>query len=333
MSKNGAKALRRDLAESFCEAEKNGQCLVARSESEAHRLRAAARRGLLVSPASRVYARPEQWDELGAAEKSLHVIRALSSLHPDWTFCHVSAALVHGLSVSNRLLGSAHVAARKDRSRAGRGVTRHAIRNDDLELVGGVRVTSLARTVLDCAREAGFRDALALVDSALRVSGLSKEELARRVRQVGRHVRGCERVCAIVELGDARAESGGESIARAVMYELGFMQPDLQVRVADEVDGGEPYRVDFAWELPGGGVVYGELDGREKYRNPSMTGGRDVVDVLADERLRESRMGVAGAKVMRFSFGDVVDKKRFAHLLRTYGIPEGYPVPDVVRKG
>lgn len=331
MFKNGAMTLRRDLAERFCEAEKSGRCLVARSESEAHRLRAAVRRGLLVSPASQVYARPERWDDLGAAEKSLYVIRALSALHPDWTFCHVSAALVYGLSVSNRLLGSAHVAARRGCAHARPGVVRHAISNDGFELVSGIRVTSLARTVLDCAREAGFRDALALVDSALRVSGLSKEELARRVRQVGRHVRGCERVCDIIALGDARAESGGESIARAVMYELGFMQPDLQVRVADEVDGGEPYRVDFAWELPGGTVVYGELDGREKYRNPNMTGGRDVVDVLADERLRESRVGVGGARVMRFSFGDVVNEKRFAHLLRTYGIPEGYPVPAVVQ--
>ena len=56
-----------------------------------------------------------------------------------------------------------------------------------------------------------------------------------------------------------------------------------------------------------------------------MTSGRSVVDVMADERLRESRMSISGAKVMRFSFADVRNQLFFVHLLETFGVPRTMP--------
>ena len=89
----------------------------------------------------------------------------------------------------------------------------------------------------------------------------------------------------------------------------------------DPLERRRRYRADFLWTLPDGSQVIGEFDGREKYVNPEMTGGRDVVDVLADERLRESRISACGAPIMRFSYRDVCDRRFFDRLLRTFRIP------------
>ena len=79
--------------------------------------------------------------------------------------------------------------------------------------------------------------------------------------------------------------------------------------------------------------MLGELDGREKYENQAMTKGRDAVQVLADERLRESRVSASGAKIMRFSFAEAVKPARMKHLLKAFGVPLGYPIPKVALAG
>ena len=64
----------------------------------------------------------------------------------------------------------------------------------------------------------------------------------------------------------------------------------------------------------------GELDGRQKYVDPTMTRGRATVDLLADERLRESRL-TRVARVVRFSFADVCNADYFERLLDSFRIP------------
>ena len=103
--------------------------------------------------------------------------------------------------------------------------------------------------------------------------------------------------------------------------------PELQAKVADPLEAGRHWRVDYLWKLPDGRRVAGELDGREKYVSPEMTGGRAALDVLADERLRESRISASGIQVMRFSWRDLADARRFASIMDAYGIPRA-PMPD-----
>ncbi|MBR1828943.1 MAG: hypothetical protein IJ781_05465, partial [Atopobiaceae bacterium] len=125
-----------------------------------------------------------------------------------------------------------------------------------------------------------------------------------------------------VRYADPLAANGGESVARAVMIEQGFMIPELQAEVTDPLDPSQTYYVDYRWQLEGGDVI-GELDGRDKYVLPEMMGGRDTLGVVIDERHRESRLTVPGTKVLRFSFRDVMDVERFVSLLELYGIPRG----------
>lgn len=321
--------IRSDLRERLCEAHQNRTCLVAQSASEAHRLRSACRRKDVLCPAPQVYALPELWDELKPPQQERYRLRALAQLHPDWVFTSYSAAVMHGLEVSYRLLGDVHVMTSLEaHSRSSHAIRRHIMKTGPTVRIDDVPVTSLVRTSFDCIRSCHFPEGLAIADSTLRLSGMAKEELIEAFKQTrGRHV-GRWRALDTVAWADPRAENGGESVARAVMIREGFLLPDLQFEIPDVFDGRQGYRVDFYWRLASGNVV-GELDGKEKYRDPQMTGGRDMVEVLSDERLRESRLTGADVKVMRFSYADVVKSDRFCRLMTAFGIPSGYAVPDV----
>jgi hypothetical protein len=304
----------------FEDAERRGMCLTTLTAAEHNLLRRHVARGRVVQPLPGLFARAGYWSGLDPRARHLHELRALSEAHPEWTFCHVSAAVAHGLAVSYRQMGRVHVATSSaSHSEGSRCVARHVVDGEGPVVVGGLRVTSLERTVFDCIRSLPFREALAVADSAV-ARGLATRASLEGYAEAHPHVWGIRQARRVASLADGRAENGGESIARATMVELGFALPELQAEFRDPV-GGNAYRVDFLWSLPGGQQVAGELDGREKYVNPSMTGGRTPVEVLTAERRRESRLTACGVKVLRFSLPEVLDHPYFARLLEAYGIP------------
>lgn len=321
--------IRSDLRKRLESAHENGLCLVPASTSDAHRLRQAYRRGDLVSPAPQVYALPELWEGINPVERERHRVCALAKLHPTWVFAGVSAAAMHGLSVSYGLLGRVHLACgRNARARNTRHYIRHVIDKDDCVLIDGVRVCSLERTVFDCTRSYGFDHALAIADSALRVSEKTRDWFVEAFGRYSRNHRNAWRPAEIMALADSRAESGGESLARAQMIQNGYMLPELQKKLHNPLNDSESFRVDFFWKL-GSGNVAGEMDGREKYVNPAMTGGRSAVDILADERVRESLVTSYNVRVMRFSYKDVRNARTFCRIMDLFGIPRGFAVPRV----
>ena len=323
------RTMRDDLRNRLLEAHERGTCLVAQSSSDARRLDYAFTRGEVLRPASHVYALPELWQSLKPYERELYKMRALAQLHPDWVFASYSAAIAHGMSVSYRRLGTVHLACNRTANTRNRsGVVRHVMRDADAITVNGIRVTSVERTAFDCMCASAFPEALAIADSALRVLGKTSQELAESLGTIWSRVSCKTRAIEIAHLADARAQSGGESIARAVMLREGYMPPDLQHPVDDPVNPYQQYFVDFYWELPGW-CVAGELDGHDKYLDPSMTNGRDIVEVLLAERLRESRVSGTGPRIMRFSFANILDTEYFRSLLTAFGIPNDYPVPHV----
>ena len=323
------KGMRKDLQARLEAAHEKRTCLVAESASDARRLREAMRRGDVVSPAPRVFALANLWMQLKPPEQERRRCRALSCLHPDWVFAGASAAALHGLWVSYSMLGKVHLACRRQsHTRNSRHIARHVIAGCDATTADGVPVTPLTRTAFDCARTFPYPDAMAIVDSTLRLSDMSWQTLVDAFVAMGSRWSGAWRAVETAALADARAENGGESVARAIMLRHGYMLPELQREIPDPMDGTKVYRADFYWELPNGDVI-GELDGREKYANPQMTDGRDMVDILADERLRESRCSFANARVMRFSYADVMDPQRFCRLLSVFGIPGGFAPPRV----
>ena len=308
----------------FDEDERKARCITPRNDTMRRQLARLAKKGLLLEVGPSLYARPEYWEKLKQDKQAMHKIRGLAVLHPDWVFCGPSAALVHGLWVSYSRVAQTHVLVSSGvNTRTCQGIHRYKSSKPlQLSVVDGVRVTSVVQTVFDCLRCLSFPEGVAVADSYLRVSGRNRAELVDALLcQASPRQHGVDRALYAARLADGRSESGGESIARAMIYELGYAMPDLQVEIDDPLDGTAAYRADFLWTLPNGSRVAGELDGREKYTNPVMTDNRDMVDVLADERLRESRIGATGVVVARFSFSDVCNRRRFAKILDCYSIP------------
>ncbi len=325
------RGVRHDLIERFSECFSRKRCATPSSPSDAHRLRAALRSGRIVSPFPQLYALPEQWSTLDRTTQELYKIRSLALLHPDWTFCDVSAAVIHGLWVSYSLLDSIHiVTTRRAHSKSNRLLTRHEIASCETQFVEDVRVTTLERTTFDCLRRNSFRKALPIADSALRVSGKNIDHFIDAFQSFHRKARHHQRATDIMSFANCLSESGGESVARAAMIEQGYMLPTLQVEVPNAVDSGTSYFVDFCWKLSEE-TIYGELDGREKYKNPEMTQGRDTANVMADERLRESHISINRIKILRFGYRDVANVRRFRYLLDTFGVPSGYEIPEIAR--
>jgi len=319
----------------FAQAEEQTSCVAPQTPAHMKSMRRAVASGLAVSPAQGVYARAAYWQELSAEQRAWHMMRALTQLHPSWTFAGPTAGLIHGLWVDREQLGTVNVATnRRAHSRSLRGIVRIITGNAVGVLRDGVRVTPFVRTVYDCVRMSGFGRALAIVDSAAKIKQISAGRLVHNLRQTCERLRGSRRVLSIAALADGRSDNGGESIARAAMMHLGFEVPDLQRKVPDLVQGGRVYYADFAWDLPNGTVVYGELDGRDKYLDPQMTGGADVTDVLLRERRREAHLtvGQRPVRVVRFSFADVCEVRSFGWLLESYGVGRAEHPVEVARE-
>ena len=177
-------------------------------------------------------------------------------------------------------------------------------------------------------RQLGFPEALAVADSYLRATGKSSDQLQAMVSPPRKGARGIRNAQVVARYADGRAESWGESVARAAMIELGFVIPELQTSYVDPVSG-MVYRADFSWELPDGQTVLGEMDGLIKYIDESMTGG-DTIGAFVRERQRESRLTIGGRSVVRFTPAQVGDKPYFERLLASYGIPRADPLEDWV---
>lgn len=297
-------------------------CLAAGTRLGVELLNRRVAAGWLVMPFPHLYEEASYWQQLSVVEKALRVIRGAAQLHPDWVFCCTSAALAYGLEVSQPSPGVVHVAtAPRAHSASMACVKRHAMTDVETCTADGVHVVSKAACVRGCLGMLDLPHGLAVADSFLRAEALTADYLVELARGIGCHRTRCHALKTALR-ADPLAENGGESVARGTMIELGFVVPELQVPIDNPVDAGHPFRVDFMWrgqemDRP----VIGELDGMDKYRDREMLQGRTTLQALSDERVRESRLTLVDASVMRFRFGDVLNRTGFVRLLDGFGVP------------
>jgi hypothetical protein len=176
----------------------------------------------------------------------------------------------------------------------------------------GVEVVDAAETAVGAVIDTQFAAAVILLDDALR-SGLSTgavDELAERFEGRGR--RHLDRVRAA---SDVRHESVGESFCAARLAELGLS--DVVPQQEFVFEDGSVARVDF-W-LPSRRIVI-EFDGRQKYTDRDMLGGRSPDDVLWDEKRREDRIRPLVDAFVRVRWWHLVDPDRLRALLRSHGV-------------
>lgn len=116
----------------------------------------------------------------------------------------------------------------------------------------GVRVTSLARTALDCARWLPRLEAVAALDQFLR-RGVDPASLAAMARDLAGRPNGW-RLRDVLRLGDGGAASPGESWTRVMVVDTGFPRPRTQIPVPGPY--GEPLFIDLGYEQLRVGLEY-----------------------------------------------------------------------------
>ena len=304
------------------QAEQEGRCLIPPSTA----IRKALLRRIgsaIVSPMPGLFARKTRWEELNRAQRHVEIVRALAIQHPEWTFCSYSAACLLGLEVSWRHLNVAHVcSATKPSARPGARIQRHRTEPAGAIDQGGTSVTPPIQTATDCLLQTGFADSMPIADSAISKLGLTREQLMGAVekRASARNGRAVRTALTTLRYADARAESGGESVARAVMIETGFAPDQLQYELTDPFDSTETMRTDFAWERQARELTLGELDGLVKYTDQTMLAGRTTAEVLVAERQREAHLSLYGHPLIRFTMNEVRSADMLAKKLQTAGI-------------
>lgn len=313
-------------------SEERATCLVAHSRRDHYRLRTAHSYAMVDEIIPGAYVRPSYWSDLDFRDRELHKLRAFQAQHPTWVFAGPSAAFIRNLSVSRIHLSRICVATSRSTHHRDTEICHCMVVSDDkVEEVGGLRVTSLPRTVGDCLCMMDFASALAVADSALHETEWTPQSLAETMSDSCKRKPNMKKARAVLSLADGRAESGGESIARAMMLELGMVLPDLQRKYDDPLEPGKSYRADFAWDVAGG-TVLGELDGNEKYTNVDMTGGKTVQQLIEEEHRRQSHIETRPEvlRIMRFGFADVRKEASFLQLLYAAGVPRMFAYDERV---
>ncbi|RZT84003.1 putative AbiEi antitoxin of type IV toxin-antitoxin system [Pseudonocardia sediminis] len=250
-----------------------------------------------------------------AARHAVAVRGALCRLEPSVVVSHVSAAVLHGLDPWGIPLRRVHVTrARRTGGRVGADLHLHsaALEPDEIEVLDGVSVTSVPRTVADLARTVPFDRAVAVADAALRLPGVTPEDLCRAVGR-GRRRPGNAAAERVIRFADGRSESAGESRSRVTIHRIGLPTPDLQRDVHD-ADGEWLARVDFWWD--GDPPVVGEFDGEVKYGR-MLRPGQSPGEVVFEEKRREDALRREGLGVARWTWSEIDDfATTAAHLRR-----------------
>ena len=306
------------------------RCYRAAGRSEAQVLRRRVKAGAVVEPYPLLFAHASTWSELRAGERHRYLARTLVAVHHRLIFCVFTAALMWGLPVSYRLLGRLHAYTNPQApSQSTAFMRRHALVPNVVSNADGVPVASMAEAAVDCLRMASFCDGMAIADGLLRALGTDRDALAELVERFGRGRHGINRARDVAAYADGRAESGGESVARAVMIEAGVPPTDLQPEFRDPVEPWRVVRPDYLFVRRDGVRVLGELDGLDKYDMPALTHGRETTEILVQERQRESHLTLLGMPVVRFTMKDVRTPGRLRYLLSAAGVtPETIARPD-----
>ena len=182
--------------------------------------------------------RPAAWDfDLEGAA------RVLSGASPGAWISHVTAARLRCLVLPPWLADSTELHLSKPRSLPSvrrKGVFGHTVlaREDEIELVDGIRLSTRSRTWLDLARVLPLHDLVSMGDQLVRIPRVDFEgrtepydTIAGLRMLVGRHpnLQGIVRAREALDLMRVGADSAPESLLRLAIADAGLPEPGLQV--------------------------------------------------------------------------------------------------------
>ena len=261
------------------------------------------RRGEWVSLRRGAYAERHRVEAMSSEQHHLALLHAVArGLRAPAVVSHVSAALLHGLPTWGLDLSEVHISRHNlHASRHEAGVHHHRgdITGSEVVTVDGVRVTSLARTVLDTARTSSFEAAVVVADAAFARDPQAQSVALDRLNTV-RDWPGARQAGSVVEFADGRSESVGESRCRVCFREAGLPRPVLQHEVFAK-NGRLIGRADYGFLEFG---TLGEFDGKGKYLR-GLRQGDTPGDVVWREKKREDRLREQGFEIGRVVWAEL----------------------------
>jgi hypothetical protein len=274
----------------------------ARPDREAA-LRTALRRGTVTRLRPGVYADaidvglPEA--RRAEHEHLLQLAAGLATLRtPSWA-SHTSAALLHGCWVVGpgrraevTQLQPPDVRDRRDPLR------RHwtNLPERDRTVLDGVPVTSLERTIVDCALTLPGERAIGIAESGLRLG--ADPDVVEQILEESAGKRGVRSARRVLALADGLVESVGEARLRWIAFDDGL--PPLTAAVPVETHRGVRW-VDLGWPELRLGL---EFDGAVKYSGAY----GDPRRVLLEEKARHDALVEAGWTLLRVTWDDLTTK-------------------------
>lgn len=252
------------------------------------------------------YGRASTWAALGKPGRSRLLIAAhahgtLTSSKGGFVYSHSSGARLHRLKLWN-VDDRIHLTQGTFPSPASHGADVIAHTRDlgskEIVEINSLPCTSLERTVVDCCLMFSYKQALILVDHALRL-GADMDKLREACAKLaGRN--GVRTLRRALENADKRSESPGETLTRELLARLKLPMPELQVEVSSR-EGN--HRMDFAWKES---KIALEFDGKAKYFDYKPT-----EEVLYKERLREKALMEDGWHFIRIQWKDLFLEQEF----------------------
>lgn len=255
-----------------------------------------------------VPAAPSRGPALDRQSRALARIEAVAAqLRTEFWFSHESAALIWGCEVVG-LSGGTHVTqAWCGSTRGDPRLVRHTLELPPSERAErkGLPVTTLERTAVDCATSMRGRNALVVIDSALR-AGADRVIIESLLRaRKGR--RGVRRARTVIERANGASEPPGETMARWEIVEAGLPQPEAQLAV---VTASGRFRLDLAWR---DARVAVEFDGFVKYSGAFGA----PADVVFAEKRRQEALEQVGWLIIRITWEDLDHPERWLARLHT----------------
>ncbi len=290
--------------------------LVQRDRIDPRSLARDVDRGLRIRVKRGAYYDAAAWRALSDRQRHRIRIEAFAASHPGLVFSHYSAAVLHGIPFIGGVPDVVHVVS--DRANGGRsepGVVRHGlgITPAGLTELGGLRAETPVRAVVGLAVLQPFRLAVAPADHVLHTASIEALQAGLELANLGH---GFAKARRVIEFADALAANPGESLSRAVIHELGFPAPLLQVE--HMTARGNRYFTDFEWP---GWALAGEFDGKGKYLKPEYLGRITPGEAVVKEKRREDELRAQGLNFARWDWTDALSGHSLRDILLTAGLP------------
>lgn len=189
-----------------------------------------------------------------------------------------------------------------------------AIADDELQVVGDMNCTSVARTCYDIGRRQPLGTAIIRIDALLNSARCTVDDVMTITdRYPG--ARGIRRLRKALDLVDAGAESPQETRLRLLLVRGGLPRPVTQIPVADEW-GRVRRRIDMGWPEWMVGIEY---DGDQHWSNPEIhESDIERLEFLAAKGWTIVRVS---ARQLRYRQPEILARVRSAlkHSRRNYG--------------